>query len=84
MREDGRQMMSGWLVAVPYEVNGGTVTHEALFAVWHPDQAESLRIVRAFRPRGSQITPRPVIELNEAILRGLKLNPGEAGLLQVH
>ena len=73
--------MSGWLVAIPYEVHAGLVTHEALFAVWHPDRDEALALAKAYDPQASQIQPRPVGELRESMLRGLKLKPGEAGLL---
>lgn len=74
--------MSGWLVAKPYEVNAGLPTHELLFAVWHEDQQAALGMAKEYGPRGSRITPRIVTALSESILRGLKLRPGEAAILQ--
>ncbi len=73
--------MSGWLVAKPYEGDAGLPTHQALFAVWHEDQQEALRMAEAFSPHGSRITAQIVAPLSESMLRGLKIRPGEAGLL---
>ncbi|PBN42259.1 hypothetical protein [Sphingobium sp. D43FB] len=74
--------MSGWLVSITYESNAGLPTLEALFATWTADPEEALREVAAFEPRGSQILPRLIVELPESALRGLKLLPGQTGLLQ--
>ncbi len=73
--------MSGWLVAIPYEADAGTVTLEALFAAWHPEVETALKLAKSFDARGSKIQPRAVARLDDSILRGLKLQPGEAGLL---
>lgn len=73
--------MNGWLISVTYEVRGGLPTHEALFACWISDKEEALRKVVDFEPRGSQISPRLIAEIPESALRGLKLSPGETGLL---
>ena len=73
--------MSGWLIGVIYEVSGGSPTHEALFASWLPDREEALRQVIAYEPRGSHIPPRIIAEVPDHSLRGLKLSPGETGLL---
>ena len=78
----GTNDMSGWLVSLTYDANAGVPTLEALFATWSPDSDEALRQVAAFDPRGSQIRPRLVAELPDSLLRGLKLSPGQTGLLQ--
>ncbi|MDT9601066.1 hypothetical protein [Sphingosinicella rhizophila] len=73
--------MSGWLVAKAYEVDAGIPTHETLFAVWHDDQQAALELARNYGPHGSRVTPRVLTTLSESVLRGLKLRPGEAGVL---
>ena len=73
--------MSGWLVAKVYEGDAGLPTHEALFAVWHEDQQEALRLADAFSPRGSGIRAHIVAPLSESMLRGLRLRRGEAAVL---
>lgn len=73
--------MSGWLIAKPYEGDAGLATHQALFAVWHEDQQAALRLAEKFSPLGSKITGQIVAPLSEGMLRGLKLRPGEAGVL---
>ena len=73
--------MTGWLVAKPYEGDAGLATHEALFAVWHEDQQEALRMAEAYSPHGSRITARIVVALTESMLRGLRIRPGEAAIL---
>ncbi|WP_275226717.1 hypothetical protein [Novosphingobium album (ex Liu et al. 2023)] len=73
--------MSGWLVSVTYEMSGGLPTHEALFVCWVSDKEEALRKVSDFEPRGSQIPPRLIAEVPDSALRGLKLSPGQTGLL---
>lgn len=54
----------------------------ALLAVWHRDEKEALRLAQEYNPRGSAISPRIVSPLSEGVLRGLKLEPGQAGVLQ--
>lgn len=73
--------MSGWLVSLTYEANAGIPVLDALFATWTSDPEDAVRLVGDFEPRGSQIVPRLVIELPESALRGLRLSPGETGLL---
>lgn len=73
--------MSGWLVAKPYEGDAGLPTHEALFAVWHEDRQEALRMAEAFGPHGSRITGQIVAALSDSMLRGLRIQPGEAAIL---
>lgn len=73
--------MSGWLVAKPYDGGAGLPSHEALFAVWHPDQQVALRLAKEFGPHGSRVAPHIVTALTESMLSGLKLRPGEAALL---
>ena len=74
--------MSGWLITKPYEANAGGVTLEALFAVWQADQETALRMAEDYGPLGSRIRGRILSELSESVLRGLKLRPGQAGLLR--
>ena len=73
--------MTGWLIARPYEVNAGIPTHEALFAVWNADQETALRKAQSYSPRGSSVTSYVVAGLSEGMLRGLRLQPGETGIL---
>ena len=73
--------MSGWLIATPYDADAGLATLEALYAVWHPDRATALELAKGYSPRGSGVQPRVVSELSRSTLRGLRLRPGEAGLL---
>ena len=73
--------MSGWLIARPYEGNGGLAKLEAPFAVWDSDRKAALRRAAELGPRGSLSHPRIRARLSEAMLRGLRLNPGEAGVL---
>ena len=72
--------MSGWLVSLTYEVNGGAPFLEAVFASWTPDSEKALRQVGDFEPRGSQVSPRLVTELSDSMLRGLRLEPGQTAL----
>ena len=74
--------MDGWLVAKSYEGDAGLPTHQALFAVWHEDRQEALRMAEAYSPRGSGITAQIVAPLSESMLRGLKIRPGDAALLR--
>lgn len=73
--------MDGWLVSVVYDVSGGRPSHEATFATWVADSAKALRAVTDFEPRGSEIAPRLIAQIPASALRGLKLSPGETGLL---
>lgn len=73
--------MSGWLIATPYDADAGLATLETLYAVWHPDRSTALELAKRYGPTGSRVRPRVVSELSRSVLHGLKLRPGEAGLL---
>lgn len=76
--------MSGWLVSLTYEGNAGVPILDALFATWTSDPDEALRKVGDIEPRGSEVMPRLVVRLTESMLRGLRLSPGQTGLLQAN
>lgn len=73
--------MSGWLISLTYEAKAGAPFLEALFASWLEERDEAVRAVAGFDPEGSRIVPRIVSHLDDSMLRGLNLNPGETGLL---
>ncbi len=77
----GGAQMSGWLIAKPYEVDGGLPTHESLVAVWHEDRQVALEMAQRFSPRGSAVVGRIVTALGDSVLRGLKVQPGGAAML---
>jgi len=73
--------MSGWLVTLTYEVNGGLPFLEALFASWQDDRSAAKRSVAGIAALGSRVTPRIVAPLSDSMLRGLRLRPGESARL---
>lgn len=74
--------MSGWLISLTYEANGGRPTLEALFACWKELREEALSAVAALDAVGSRIVPRVVSQLSGSQLRGLNLRPGQTARLR--
>jgi hypothetical protein len=73
--------MSGWLVSLTYETQGQAPFLQALFGSWLEDRDDAVRAVAGFDAAGSKVAPRIVGKLDDSMLRGLRLNPGQTGLL---
>lgn len=75
------EAMSGWLLQVPAEEDAGTVTIANLYAAWVESRSDALNMVATLLPVGAHIKPQILSSLSGSLLRGLKLEPGEAALL---